>query len=540
MKLKYAEIPFNVDLLILLPTVSRTLKKVTSLTTLIPSTQDFDPNGLFSTEIFGNVGDVARSTTFAYIDLNAKVLHPKVFKSLISLKQLYKDIMAGTKYAVFDEKIKDFVVSNPTEGNTGYAFFLSRAREIDFGVRESSERNDTIKIAKIGLKPESMMDKMLVWPAGLRDYYVDDAGVPKEDEVNDLYRSLMSVANLLKTIKVTPSTEHTIDSVRYRLQLAVVKIYEHFINMLDGKHKMLQGKWTKRGVAYSNRNVLTPALPVIDDVDDKDIFSIDHARVGLYQFVMGLGMLAHNRIHGTIINKILSPDSLEALLVNPKTMKSELTKIDVRERDKWLSLEGLSNTLASLKYEDIRNLPIKINGKYLLVVHDKDDVITVVYNTANLSSDLDPKYLRPVTYFELVYLCVSPLSKKLPGILTRYPVIELGGTFPAFIYLKSTENPRTVTVNINHTTYVDKEYPNSNEAYVNSMSIHPSHMETTGSDFDGDMLGLHMLFLEDSIKEVRKVLDSKTYYLHPSGGLAFNPINNVSELVIKTLAGVRS
>lgn len=540
MKLKYADIPFNIDLLILLPTVNRTLKKVTSLTTLVPSTQDFDPNGLFSTEIFGSAGDIARSTTFAYTDLNVKVLHPKVFKGLISLKLLYKDIMAGTKYAVFDEKLKDFVVSNPAEGKTGYTFFLSRARDIEFVTRESSERNDTINIAKLGLKPESMMDKMLVWPAGVRDYYVDDAGIPKEDEVNDLYRSLMSVASLLKTIKVTPSTEHTTDSIKYRLQVSVLKIYEHFMTMLDGKHKMLQGKWTKRGVAYSNRNVLTPPLPVIDDVDDQDIFTIDHAAVGLYQFIMGLGMLTHNKIHGTIINKILSPDSLEVALVNPKTMKSELTKIDVRDRDKWLSLEGLSNTLASLKYEDIRNLPVMMSDKYLLLVHDKDDVITVVYNTANLNSDLDPKYLRPVTYYELVYLCVSPLSKEFPGILTRFPVIELGGTFPSFIYLKSTENPRTVTVNINHTTYVDKEYPNTDEAYINSMSIHPSHMDTTGSDFDGDMLGLHMLFLEDSIKEVYEVLNSKTYYLHPSGGLAFNPITNVSELVIKTLAGVRS
>ena len=66
------------------------------------NTRDFHEEGLFSTSIFGRVGSNERLTRFGYIDLRIPILHPRIFSRLCALKQLYKEIMAGKEYAIWD------------------------------------------------------------------------------------------------------------------------------------------------------------------------------------------------------------------------------------------------------------------------------------------------------------------------------------------------------------------------------------------------------------------------------------------------------
>ena len=86
---------FNLDLLILDDQMAKQMKEVKSLAIFQSSKKEFDPEGLFSVQIFGPIGHEQRSQMPAYIDLKIPILHPLVFRTLISLKAAYLDILEG-------------------------------------------------------------------------------------------------------------------------------------------------------------------------------------------------------------------------------------------------------------------------------------------------------------------------------------------------------------------------------------------------------------------------------------------------------------
>lgn len=485
MKFDYLATTFNLDILRLDKQQLRAMTPVQKLNIFIPSSDNFEPHGLFSTEIFGPVGSEQRNTNLSYLKLFTPVFHPLIYSHLITSRAFYKDVMSGTKFAKFDNKVKDLVLSNEEEGRTGYSFFVECLPKIKFDDHDSDFREFKIKmIDKYGVS-DYMLDNLLVIPAGLRDYSINKKGVPEEDEINDLYRKILTVANTLSNIKLTPDTLPAVDKIRYRMQEAVYVIYDHIMTLLDGKHKHIQGSWGSRGILYGTRNVITPSLAHVTDLESPDNITIDHSTVGLYQYARAITPITMNKLHSLFIGHILSPDNTSAYLVNPKTMKSELTEVSVRVRDTWMSIDGLDDMLGSLAQDELRAEPIMLGKHYLMLLYDTGDTITPIFNTDGLPDDVDPKKLRPMTYYELLYIALSGTFDKYRATLTRYPVINLGSIYPSKLFIKTTEDPRNVTIKFHGQERKVTQYPNLKEAYYNSMSPHYAFLDPLGADFDG-------------------------------------------------------
>jgi hypothetical protein len=159
--------PLNLKLLFATDEETRSMRPIKVLDITDGMTANFHPDGLFSTEIFGKKGGAFRNRLFSYIDLRVPIIHPTLFKTLIRMKSLYPEIMAGKAYAIFDEKLKDFVPSTIMEGNTGYEFFVSRLKDIVFEDRKAASRKAGIKLLTKYL-PNIFITKLLVIPAGGR------------------------------------------------------------------------------------------------------------------------------------------------------------------------------------------------------------------------------------------------------------------------------------------------------------------------------------------------------------------------------------
>ena len=533
---RYVKDLFNLDLLILNKQNSRGLLPVTNLNIFESSTKNFDPSGLFSTEIFGAVGSDARNTTFGYIELNTTVLHPLVFQHLVGLKALYGHIMAGKKYAKFNRNTGDFELATMDTGETGYVFFIKHIPLLKLDADDSDQRATRIAMIEKYGGSDSMLSRWLVLPAGYRDYYVDDNGVPKEDEVNDLYRKLMNTQNVLGNIKTTPSSEHTIDNIRYRVQQMVLDIYEQFRNVIfDGKHKRFLNSFVKRAVAYSTRNVITPSLSYVTNIYDDSGPTMDDTILGLFQFIKAITPITMNKLSTVFISRIFSEDTDSALLVNPDTLRSEVVSVSNFEKNKWLTMEGLEKIIDKMRRTEVRSEPVMVSGKYLLLVHDYRNTITPIWNTDNMDESLDKAYLRPITYYEMLYLAISHIDKPVPGIATRYPVIVQGSTYPSFTYVQTTENPRKITYVSDGRSMKLIEYPNYNEHYVDGMSVSSQHLGPLGGDFDGDKVSYTAFFKEGSVKEISKILNDKRFYLNTSGRLTYPPLTDTLEYVVSSM-----
>ena len=476
--------PFNIDLLFLDKKHINQMGRVTNLNIFESSSKNFDPNGLFSTEIFGRVGSEERNKRFGYIDLNIKVLHPLIYKHISSLKKLYLNIMAGKIYAKWDNKEKDFIKATSEDGQTGFTFFLEHYEKIKHNDNDSDARSFKIKLIKKYKLEEVLIDKYLVLPAGLRDYVVDDAGKPSEDEINETYRKLLSTANALGNINIK-NNDDVLNPVRFKIQNIVVEIYDHFVSLMDGKKKFIQGKWTSRAIRDSTRNVITPIPSKIYDFTNKDNrISFNNTVIGLYQYAKAINPITKYKINKDILVNFFDTHSNAARLIDKKSMKTVNVEVKPKTKDQWMSDEGLNGIINKLAQEELRSEPITVENYYLALVYDDGKDVNLIYNTIDIPEDKNKKYLRPLTYAELIYLAIYKDVKKYPGFLTRYPVAGLGSIYPSIPYLKTTVNGRKVNI-LNRMWDVEDivyEYPILTEKYFSSLSPSFTKLERLQGD----------------------------------------------------------
>jgi hypothetical protein len=232
--------PFNLKLLQLTPLNIGRMQRVTSQDTFDGATKNFHPKGLFSSEIFGRTGDKLRMRNFSYIDLNIPILHPLVLRILGKLKRIYPEILYGKVYASWDPALKDFIKSTPLEGKTGFSFFMDHFDDLVFDDRLSDSRELNIKFLN-KVRKTATNERVIISPAGYRDYVIKADGREEEDEVNPLYRRLIALSNGVTrdSFKASPSSY---DKTRSAMQKTFVDLYDYHESIVKGKNKLTEGK----------------------------------------------------------------------------------------------------------------------------------------------------------------------------------------------------------------------------------------------------------------------------------------------------------
>ncbi len=259
--------------------------------------------------------------------------------------------------------------------------------------------------------------------------------------------------------------------------------------------------------------------------------------VGLYQTIKGLLPIAIFQTRTKFLSNVFDPESSRAMLINKKTLKLEPTDISEKSRSRWITDDGLEETINKLSQDAIKNSPIVIDDHYLLLVYDDGKEIRIINDIDKLPTDKDKKHVRPITYGELFYLSIFDIVKEYPAYLTRYPVTEYGSIVPVTVYLKSTVKGRKVNVWLPGAFEPKKaiEYPIVGTKYLQSMAPPTKHLERLGADMDGDKCSLNFEWSEDSKKELMDLLHSRKYYITPNGEVAFSADNLTNEILMKVL-----
>jgi len=531
-----SQTPFNIALLIPSDADVAGMRPVKVLDINDGLSKNFHPDGLFSVETFGKVGEERRNRLFSYIDMHISVFHPVVYKALLDLKSLYGDIIAGTGYAVFDPETNDFEKSDVTQGDTGFAFFVKHFEKIQFESRPSAKREFNIALVN-KYRKNCLMDKLVVMPAGLRDYTVDENSKPSEDEINGLYRRVLNVASVIENVNAKSNVEY-LDSTRYGLQQRVNEIYEYIVNLLEGKSKLIQGKWASRKIFDSTRNVISPHVSKTDEFFTGRTVSSNQTIVGLYQYLRCIMPLAVKHVRDTYLSKVFLGPNSPAVLVNKKTYKKELVNLDPRYYDEWMTYEGLEKLMARFGQEELRDDVLEIENYYVGLLYRQGGHVRFVQDISDvpINGSHDPReLLTPITFCELLYLSVFADAASIPCLLTRYPVTGYGSIYPSYVYLKTTVRAEQVKVlgddweTVIGTAY---EFPIKGEQYFNAMSPSTTHVARLGADYDGDTCSLICLLTEDAKVEVKKKLNSRDYYVGVNGKMAFSAGNDIIDLVL--------
>lgn len=487
---------------------------------------NFHEDGLFSTSIFGRIGDEERDKRFSFIDIKTTIFHPIIYKALTKLNKLYGSIMLGKERAVWDAKEKNFVLSDSPDAETGFAFFIKHWADIKFVKNRSPVRTERIKLIE-KYKDSALTTRIIVIPAGLRDVRVGSGNRLEFDEVNDYYRKIVGISNTINT------TGENLDSpvlnyARSQLQYTFNSLYEHLENMLKGKKGFMLGKWAKRKVFNGTRNIISSMNTSKAVLGDPNEHKTTDTIIGLFQTMRGvLPKTLHYLRNGYIADAMgLGDVSNTVTLVDPTTLKKELVELNPKTRDRWSTIDGLEKVINN--YEDIENRgkPVMIEGRYLALIYKGPDKTFKVFNDiGELPENLDKSFVKPITLVELLYLSGYRYWNDNKAVITRYPVTGLGSVYPTDIFVKTTATVETRT-ELDESwepmgdNSVAKAFPivESNQ-YFDSVNVSPVRIGGLGADFDGDSISVLLLYSKNSIEEVKRALGSRKSYIDASGGL---------------------
>lgn len=530
-------VPFNISLLELTADKLYGLKPVTSLDTLDGMSRNLHENGLFSISIFGRIGDERRNRRFSFIDIKATIFHPTIFRALVQLKSFYAEILQGKSYAVWDDEIKDFVKSNQLDGETGFHFFTQHWKDIVFEERNSDIRHANIELIK-KYKEVALTDKVIVMPAGLRDIEIEEDNRMSENEINALYRKILSISNTITPSAVKDSIE-MLDGARFSMQNTFNQIYDMIENLIKGKKKLMLGRWASRKIFNGTRNVITSMDIRSEKINSPDTIGFNDAMVGLYQYIKAvLPISIYNLKNGFMTNVFPGPNT-PAFLVNKKTLKKEMVKLSPDYFDSWMSDEGIEKIITLFGEESLRHQELEIEGRYVGLVYKGPGVFKFFQDIDELPEGYDKKYVSPITFCELIYASVYHDSHKYPGFVTRYPVTGFGSIYVCNIFLKPTlqtesRAPLGDDWQVDQFKPIAHQFPTKTD-FVNSLSPHPSKLARLSADFDGDTASLNIVYSDESIKEALDYMNSKRYYVGSDGRINFSSETDTIKYILHNL-----
>lgn len=524
----FQKAPFNIDLL---KVEDKDLNRLGRVETgeIFGTDNNFSSKGLFSNELFGKVGTEHRNRTFAYIDLGMSVLHPLVYYAVINLKSFYKQIAEGSVTAIFNEKTGEFIKSTASEASTGYNFFFKHVPLLKFEKNESDKRNFLIDLFHKAIRENKYdMRYLLVLPAGMRDYMVDANGKPQEDEINAYYRKALSQASIVDPISAKKAPE-VYDNLSIGIQNVVLDLFNYIKSLLEGKHKLILGKWLSRKIFNSTRNVLSNGIEKVDHINHPNRIGYNECYSGIHQFTRAIVPKSTYEIKNKYIKDIFIENSTSAFLTNAKTLKREevLNSHIQKEYDMWTSADGIDKVIAMLGNLDLRSLPIRVNkGKhYLGLVYRDDNYFKFLQDIDDVPDGYDRSKVTPVTLVEFIYMSIYHLSGKYPGFITRYPITGFGSIYPTFIKLITTMESDTLEELDSEwqpTGNIASSFPRKTSEYYNTTSVHQSHIGALSGDFDGDTVSLTAVLSDEAIAEIKGYLNKKEYYINDNGSFTFS------------------
>lgn len=480
-------IPFNIFLLAVEDSTLTGMKPVTTQDIFDGLSKNFHDDGLYSTTIFGKVGDERRKRRFSYIDIKVPVFHPVIYRALVALKRIYGEILSGKAYAVWNDELKDFVSSTPMDGETGYAFFMKYWDKIEHQRRPSAIRDEYIKlIEKYKTEFKAVCpDKIIVLPAGMRDFEIQGDGRYSEEEVNGLYKKLLAQSGTIPR-NIDPEDIVIYNSTRMALQRTFNEIYDLFESMIKGKKKLMMGKWAGRKIFNGTRNVITSMSVTTDTIGDAGNLKFNDTIIGLYQFMKATLPVSKYKLKTGFLSKVFTGPNTPALLVNKKTLKSEMVDVKPEIFDSWMTDEGLERVISRYGEESLRRMVLEVHGHYIGLVYKDQGFFKIIQDIDEVPDGFDRSKVYPLTFVELMYISVYDGSNKYPLFVTRYPITGPHSIYPSMSYLKTTTlSEKRTPLDDNWTPMEDSvayQYPILDAPFVESMSPHASKLAVLGAD----------------------------------------------------------
>ena len=351
-------------------------------------------DGLFSTEIFGDIGTSERKKRFGYISLNSKFIHPVIYKLLVSIDRRIESIVHGNRYFKLDS------VGNLIEddnGETGLDFLYKNFEKIKFKPTDSDLRKTKLSLLGSLKKDEIFISRYLVIPAALRDYNPNEKSggkIAEVDSINDIYSKIIRASSSLSG---GSSFSFIANTTKGQIQVLLVEIFTRLTEDLAHKSGIIRKGLMGKSIDYATRSVISAPRVNSNSWQESQI------RFGYTGIPLSQVVVQFYPFFVKYIEDFIDLHKTEFTMIKSGKDIIEIKDIDEQFSDKNINkmidkyIKNIEGRFESIKVKDA-------NGKYHAVP---------VY-----SKDLG----RHFTVTDLLYLASVDITLDKHVYVTRYPV----------------------------------------------------------------------------------------------------------------------
>lgn len=457
------------------------LKEVKSQHIYKTQTQ-FNPEGLFSEEIFGQTQEEQRYRC-GYIKIPVHVFNPFVAKTIISRSG---GVIRKLAYGEVKCDLKDGVLVPNKEGKyCGLKDLYNIWDQIDIRKTLNTRSKDIIDVLTKSPKRLIFNDKVLVIPPGFRPIGMRN-GKRTKNELNTLYTRIIGLKS------VTSFTTSNAYQIYAKFQDAVMNIYTYIHDYVGSKNGFFQKHLLAKVTAYTARNVISAPR-----------YNTDNPSIGVFK----TGYPLHTCL--TLFRPLV--------LFQMKQFFEYSNIQNIHPNKEEVKPGILHNIYDNKMIDDLCNIYIENPGSRFRIMYlDAEQQVPIQMEYLDVTNNRT--VTRPLTLTDVVYLCCySAIVDAGRMVYTvRYPIGDYLGNFFTKVHVLSTVD--TMKIQFNNREYdtypiVDINRPHNRVAtsFAETINMSNSRLKALGADYDGDTVKSIGLWSDEANEKAEKLMYSKAY-----------------------------
>lgn len=433
------------------------------------------PDGVLSYEIFGTSQE-ERKSRMAYIDLHGHYMHPLAAVKLASYDRTMSKVLMSQGRWRLD---KDTLVEDPENGDSGPEFLYSIWGKVkpkkskdtsDISEEELSHAKEAINEFYQQDRDKLFITKFLVIPAFYRDINAQSADASKKSTnvLNSYYSSLIAYTQSLNMY--TDSFTNMSRLTRARVQNILNSIYQTLaIEKVKGqpsKFGMLRRSLQGKNINYSARLVITAPILMRQSYQDVQVkygyacLPLAYALSCFMPFMIHELKSFYDRefIQGGKLPVINSENKLEYRTFSGSYEVNDITEMIVRY------IKSPGNRF------DLAKTPPDVDGKQYGMT------LTGRFNRAEANTTI------PATITDIMYLVAHRALRDKHILITRYPLDNYNGQFPAKIEITTTVRTQPAIIGDELYQFFPISKGDPLNAFVDTMQFSNTYLGPLGGD----------------------------------------------------------
>jgi len=443
----------------------------------------YDPQGILSTDIFG-ISKNDRRTTFAYISLKKKFIHPHIYTKV--LKPMFKNIVyivAGQKRYVIEN---GWFKEDKDNGWTGLVSLYDHWNEIDWS-QKRSENKINKELLTILTRDQIFLDKIIIVPPAYRDVMLAGT-VDASDhvsELNEMYQKLIRAVSMIQEGGLFARTQY---GAQLKIQNLLCDISKFFSDQISKKTGLIRKYLMGKSVDYGTRVVISAPTYNFDRFGD-NMIDVEHTAIPIEICCSTFYPFIEAWLKNFFTKEIVNDPNMFTFydIENKREFTGVIKDVDIQFSEK--NIRKVINDYCLNPDNRFKMITLEVIAPGATPKENK----TLKANLVLKGNVLLPNNIRQVlnrgmTITDLLYLACVDVCEKRHVMVSRYPVGTDKGIYFSKIRVQSTPNHIRLTFNGKDYPY----YPDINlktpidqvgVQFIDTLVPSNSHLDGMGADY---------------------------------------------------------